>query len=778
MSSDLHTRLTAIRLAAIFVDFASVEPAAPTRHEHHEVGCIVDGNYRPQLPRRSVSTMSSSTDQESTKGGANLVSQSQIEVADFTNMSDDEQQSTTGSPTAGSRKEGDEWSPTAGSQTAGNCKEGDKGSPTAGNQYGDLLPHYTQYEKEGLVQSKPTTSSNSNYDVDYTLNELTSFECESVLPPPPPLSPKRAIAQKRRQDNSIVDVDDLDIDDDNDKSNKLGIRSSKRLSSRRKGKHPMKDDGGDGDDSPQGDDSEDEDEDDGDDDSRGGGDSDRRHSENEESSEDEDGNYNYGEQESQKETWLGSGKKASRSSTSRKKAPSSQEASSSQEVSRNFSAMEAFRQIVNRDGELTFLTELKDGVALEKTAAMRELMVIAPKGNKPVGYGKFGTSEVNKLIVILKEYNKAGVVKPLSLINQLLRDEKAAAAEKGSRKRVSAGLRSSSSKKAKIPQEDDSSEDSRAAGKTVATAASSFIMGDHNWYVQNDGEGRQEVMEKVSAGLKYLDDGKSETIDVMDAVTRHWDLLFKAGQLRNTAAEYGIKYSVPKPGVLGIINARNWHTVSTAKKRVSFRKNQAVPLKSSASKENKSRPKFGFNMFPEGSARDAPRSLCNLRLPDFSKNIDTGMQTGNHICGIEQEWTSPKKNNQKHSSCQTYHDPKDKTTCSGSILSVDDVVYLNGADCHLMGGIVYCVGAYLVKGGVLTCRVGYVKALWREVEYITNRTCQVTAVIRSKANKKGDDWVYESSVDRNKWTWEVVNSLRGVAEFVYIDRCFTIARRY
>jgi len=88
----------------------------------------------------------------------------------------------------------------------------------------------------------------------------------------------------------------------------------------------------------------------------------------------------------------------------------------------------------------------------------------------------------------------------------------------------------------------------------------------------------------------------------------------------------------------------------------------------------------------------------------------------------------------------------------GKYLTPGDVLFLDGTDCHLVGGMIWYVGAYKVIKGEPTCKVGVCKGLFNELELITNRVAQVCSILKKRDNH--DD---------------VQDKVHGSAEIIFID---------
>lgn len=121
-----------------------------------------------------------------------------------------------------------------------------------------------------------------------------------------------------------------------------------------------------------------------------------------------------------------------------------------------------------------------------------------------------------------------------------------------------------------------------------------------------------------------------------------------------------------------------------------------------------------FNQFPL-SIENAPSTLCvtsNLCLDSIGDK-----QYSNHICGIENtKCECPKAKQGKY--------------CEKN-LREDDVVYLCGTNMELVAGVMYYVPAYKIsKGCMIGCKVDYVKAMFNQVEFVTNRMAKVPCIER------------------------------------------------
>ena len=153
------------------------------------------------------------------------------------------------------------------------------------------------------------------------------------------------------------------------------------------------------------------------------------------------------------------------------------------------------------------------------------------------------------------------------------------------------------------------------------------------------------------------------------------------------------------------------------------------------------RQEQSINNFPV-SVENAPRTL-RITIPPRLDDIWM-LQTNNHICGILE------------CHCSTHR--VGETSC-GSHLQKNDVIFLCGSNMKLQGGLVYYVPAYKVsEGRHLGCNVGYVKALFNEVQFVANRTAQVTKVHAKGSNSKdasGDRWIHE---------------VGGIARISFLDR--------
>lgn len=115
-------------------------------------------------------------------------------------------------------------------------------------------------------------------------------------------------------------------------------------------------------------------------------------------------------------------------------------------------------------------------------------------------------------------------------------------------------------------------------------------------------------------------------------------------------------------------------------------------------------------------------------------------------------------------------DHKDAQPCGGD-LKVNDVVFVNGRDCHLVGALVYYLGVYRVKGGELQpCRVGVLKVWYDNLRYFCNRTAQVTYVVHKSPPRKGP------KKRKVKEGWE--DSVNGRADIVFIDWPMFMNREY
>lgn len=158
------------------------------------------------------------------------------------------------------------------------------------------------------------------------------------------------------------------------------------------------------------------------------------------------------------------------------------------------------------------------------------------------------------------------------------------------------------------------------------------------------------------------------------------------------------------------------------------------------------------------------RSECPYRLvitkpPVLSDILATQCRSA-VVCGIS--------SNVDNVACPMH---QNKIAC-GHDLKVNDVVFVNGRDCHFMRGTTWYIGVYrVIEGKRTSCRVGVVKAFFDQARYFCNRPAQVTRVCPSTMNlkkrKKRSAEDKESAEDERMM--DVAKETKGAALIRFLD---------
>ena len=147
-------------------------------------------------------------------------------------------------------------------------------------------------------------------------------------------------------------------------------------------------------------------------------------------------------------------------------------------------------------------------------------------------------------------------------------------------------------------------------------------------------------------------------------------------------------------------------------------------------KANKAQIPWKCNFFPL-HPQQCPARLFNL-LPPRKDILDVYVPTL-YICNLNM--TRDGQKCRKHEKC-------------GLHLKVDDYVWIDGSNCHLVANCIWYVGVKKMVGLRKGCKVGVIKVFWNQLEPLVNRLACVTRVdhnsfIGNNKDKKGSENIKE-----------------------------------